>query len=127
VLTCAPTNAAVIQSARRSLRLIADARQFAQHAGSGSGVQLRPLSTGDVLLAGDEEKVDPAGPVAAVHLSHRVKWLMKIAGRSGLLGTLQKASSLLTVKLLFDFKQQCKQQPAAAHQMQRLLRLLVGK
>jgi hypothetical protein len=114
VLTCAPTNAAVIESARRSLRLIADARQFAQHAGSGSGLQLRPLSTGDVLLAGDEEKVDPSDPVAAVHLSHRVKRLLGISGRSGLLGTLSEASALLTVEQLFDFKQQCRQQPAGS-------------
>jgi hypothetical protein len=110
VLTCAPTSAAVSESAQRSLQLIADGRQFAQCAGSGSSLQMRPLSTGDMLLAGNEEKVDLSGPVAAVHLKLRVKRLMKIAGSSGLLGTFKEASALLNIKLLFDFKQQ----PAAS-------------
>jgi hypothetical protein len=100
--------------AERYVQLIRAGQQFAQHAGSGSGLQLRQLSLGDLVLAGTEEKLDLCGPLSAVYLQHRVERLVKVAGPAGLLATLRKVRSMLTVEPLAHFNKLQRKRRAAA-------------
>jgi hypothetical protein len=125
VLACAPTNVAVCELATRYLQLLQGQRQFADHVNSSSisgygsssssmgSAALQQLSSGDVLLVGNEERLELSDALAAVFLPGRVQRLMGVAGPMGVLGTLSELRRVLSAQQLADFRQQCRQQEAS--------------